>query len=156
MKNLQTTEIQEEWLNRSVDKEHLTMFSILLKDSYDLMERTTSRIRDIDSEQISIHHIFPISQIQNYYKEYGSIGDIDLDAAYNHVANITLASKSANDSIRSELPYVYLRNIDHEILKSHMIPLDEKLWRLENYPRFLEERKQLILDRINKLFGVRW
>jgi len=155
IKNLQTTEIQEEWLDRSVDKEHFTMLSILLRDSYDLMDKTTNRLRDIDGKHIHIHHIFPKSQIQRYYKEYGRIGDMDLETAYNHVANITLISEGANESIGSELPYVYLSEIDSEILKSHMIPLDEEPWKLENYPRFLEVRKQLIMEKINELFGVR-
>lgn len=155
IRNLQTLEIQEEWLDRSVDREHLTMLSILLRDSYDLMSDTTVRIRDIDGKHIHIHHIFPKSQIQKYYKEYGSIGDMDLETAYNHVANITIISETANESIGNELPYVYLREIDPEILKSHMIPLDEELWKLRNYPRFLEARKQLIMEKINELIGIR-
>ena len=155
IKNLQTTEIQKEWLDRSVDKEHFTLLSILLRNSYDLVKKATKRIRDINSKHIHIHHIFPKSQIQRYYKEYGGIGDMDLETAYNHVANITLISESANESIGSELPYVYLSEIDPEILKSHMIPLDEGYWKLKNYPRFLEARKQLIMEKINELFEVR-
>lgn len=155
IRNLQTTKIQEEWIDRSVDKEHLTMLSILLRDSFDLVRNTTIRLRDINSKHIHVHHIFPKSLIQRYYKEYGSIGDMDLETAYNHVANITLISERANESIGNELPYVYLREIDSEILESHMIPLDEELWRLEKYPEFLEERKQLIMKRVNELIGVK-
>lgn len=155
IKNLQTSEIQEEWLDRSVDREHLTMMSIILRDSYDLMRDTTIRIRDIDGKHIHIHHIFPRSQIQKYYKECGKIGDMDLETAYNHVANITIISERANESIGNELPYVYLREIDPEILKSHMIPLEEEFWKLENYPKFLEVRKQLIMEKINELIRDR-
>jgi len=155
VRNLQTTEIQEEWLDRSVDKEHLTMFSILLRDSFDLVKNATIRLRDIDSRHIHVHHIFPKAQIQRYYKEYGSIEDMDLETACNHVANITLTSESANESIGNELPSAYLRGIDPEILESHMIPPDEELWKLERYPEFLEKRKQLIMERINKLVGVK-
>ena len=156
IKNLQTSEIQEEWLDRSVDREHLTMMSIILRDSYDLMRDTTIRIKDIDGKHIHIHHIFPRSRIQKYYKEYGSIGDMDLETAYNHVANITIISETANENIGNELPYVYLSEIDSEILKSHMIPLDKELWKLENYPQFLEARKQLIMEKINELIEFRY
>jgi len=155
IKNLQTSEIQEEWLDRSVDREHLTMMSIILRDSYDLMRDATIRIRDIDGKHIHIHHIFPRSQIQKYYKEYGSIGDMDLETAYNHVANITIISETANENIGNKLPYVYLSEIDSEILKSHMIPLDKELWKLENYPQFLEARKQLIMEKKNELIEFR-
>jgi len=155
IKSLQTTEIQEEWLDRTVDREHLIMLSILLKDSYDLMNKTTNRIRDINGKHICIHHIFPKSQIQKYYKEYGSIEDMDLETAYNHVANITLISEKANESIGSELPYAYLSEIDSEILTSHMIPLNKELWKLENYPRFLETRKHLIMTKVNELFEIK-
>ena len=152
IKNLQTTEIQEEWLDKPVDKEHLTLLSILLKDSYDLMSDTTVRIRNIKDEDIQIHHIFPKSLIQKYYKEYGKIEDMDIEAAYNHVANITIISREANKRIGNQLPSIYLKKFDLEILKSHMIPLDKELWKLEKYPEFLEARKQLIIRKINELF----
>ncbi|MEB3757100.1 MAG: hypothetical protein GSR79_09640 [Desulfurococcales archaeon] len=161
IKNLQTTEIQKEWLDRSVDKEHLTMFSILLRDSYDLIDKTINRIREIDGKHIHIHHIFPKSQIQRYYKQIQKYykehynEDIDLETLYNHVANITLISERANESIGNKLPDTYLSEIDSIILESHMIPLNEELWKPENYPQFLEARKQLIMEKINELLGVR-
>lgn len=151
VKNLQTTEMQEEWLDQPVDREHLTMFSILLRDSYDLKPRTTSRIKDIDGRHIHIHHIFPKSLIQEYYKEYSGIEGMDLETAYNHVANITLISDEANEIIGNRRPHEYLSEIDPEILRSHMIPLAPELWKMNNYPKFLEERKKLILDKVTKL-----
>ncbi len=149
IKNLQTSDIQEEWLDRSVDREHLTTLSILLSDSFDLVSDTTVRIRDLEGKHIHVHHIFPKSLIQKFYKN--KIGDMDLETAYNHVANITLTSERANESIGNEKPSIYLKRLDVETLKSHMIPIDEELWELENFPRFLEERKQLIIGKIKRL-----
>lgn len=152
VKNLQTTEIQEEWLDRTFDKEHLTMLSILLRDAYDLTSEA-KRIRELRGKEIHIHHIFPRSQIQRYYQEYGGIKDMDLETAYNHVANITIISETANESIGNKLPTVYFKELDDpEILKSHIIPLDEELWKTENYSQFLEERKKLILEKLKKIF----
>ncbi len=80
---------------------------------------------------------------------------MDLETAYKHVANITLVSGKANEIIGSKPPDVYLAKIDPEILKSHMIPLDKELWKLENYPHFLKERKQLIIEKVNELVRIR-
>ena len=148
VKNLQTTQVQKEWLDKPMDKEHLTMLSILLRDSYDLMKGVTVKLKNVDSENIHIHHIFPKKQIEMYYKEYIE----DIEAAYDHMANITLISDKANESIKDKRPDEYLSEIDPEILKSHMIPLNEELWKLENYPKFLEERKKLIMKRVSELF----
>ncbi len=38
-------------------------------------------------------------------------------------------------------------------LKLHLIPEDEKLWKMENFEEFIEARKQLILDKFNHLLS---
>jgi len=159
IRNLQTTEMQEEWLDRPADAEHLTLLAILLKDSHDLIKGEIRRIREIDCDHIHVHHIFPKSQIEKYYdhyKEYyreqGLDESVNAEDLYDHVANITLISDNANESIGNKLPEKYLSEFDQEIIKSHMIPLEKELWKLENYPQFLEQRKQLIMERVNGIF----
>ena len=38
---------------------------------------------------------------------------------------------------------------DEAYLEMHLIPKDKKLWLLENYDEFIEERKKLILEKFD-------
>ena len=79
---------------------------------------------------------------------------MDVETAYDQVANITIISEDANEGIGNKRPDEYLRNIDdEEILRSHFIPSDRELWKPENYYNFLQERKKYILRELkNRIF----
>lgn len=38
-----------------------------------------------------------------------------------------------------------------EYLDMHLIPKNKELWKIENFPAFMEERKKLILDKFRSL-----
>jgi hypothetical protein len=152
IKNLRTTEIQEEWFNKAYDREHLTTLLILLKDAYDLKRGPSIKIGELDRTEVQIHHIFPKTLVKKFYKETGGIEDLEVEDAYDHVANITIISKNVNKKISGKWPTTYLREIgDREIIQSHMIPLDEELWKWNNYENFLEERRRLLIRRLRDL-----
>jgi hypothetical protein len=43
----------------------------------------------------------------------------------------------------------WFRDKSVEYLEMHLIPKDQELWRLENFERFVEERKRLILEKFS-------
>ncbi len=149
--NLSFTEATEEWLDNTYDREHLTALMIMLKDAYD-MSAGAIRICGLNAENIHIHHIFPKALLAKYYVD-GMVRDMDLETAYDHIANITIISSHANESIGGSNPYEYLNSLDSEILKAHMIPEDSELWKIEKYTEFLEQRKRLMLQKLKKLLG---
>ena len=67
----------------------------------------------------------------------------------NDIANLTILSKDTNRKICNDNPARYLKKISKEILSSHFIPLDEELWKEENYLKFIEKRRELIVEFIN-------
>jgi hypothetical protein len=149
LKNLRTKSISEEDLSGEYDDRHLTLLSILYaynraKD-WDDKSVNPARVADIPDDEISVHHIFPEAVLKkNGYD----------DEIRNDVGNITLISKTANESWKDE-PSTYLRKlyrIDPAFLELHFVPTDENLWRLENYPEFMRQRRQLILQECRKLF----
>jgi hypothetical protein len=153
IKYLGTREIQEEWFNKPYDREHITALLILLKDAYDLERGSLRKIGELDKSEIQIHHIFPANSVKRFYKEMRGIEDLDVEEACNHIANITIVSKKVNKKISSKSPTEYLKEIgDREIIQSHMIPLDEELWKWSNYGSFLEERRKLIVGKLRELF----
>jgi hypothetical protein len=78
-----------------------------------------------------------------------------MDHLIDDFANITVISSRANEKIGDELPSRYLKELyekDPELLRRHFIPIDHELWNINNYEKFLEERRKLILEAFQRLF----
>ena len=94
--------------------------------------------------KLELHHIFPQAQLRK--TRYSKKPDI------HALANFCFLRKETNGKIGSQLPKEYFRKIDRELLKSQWIPVDdEELWEIDNYPRFLEARRQMLADAANTL-----
>lgn len=97
--------------------------------------------------KLEVHHIFPKAQLykMNFNK-----------AEVNALANFCFLTKNTNLNIRDRKPEEYFTEIERThpgALASQWIPMDPELWKLENYGRFLEARKQLLAEASNKLMG---
>ncbi len=94
--------------------------------------------------RLEVHHIFPKSQLykHNYRRP---------DA--NAIANFCFLTKDTNLSISDRLPEQYFPEIENNhpgSLASQWIPMDTALWRIENYREFLEARKALLAEEMNR------
>jgi hypothetical protein len=70
----------------------------------------------------------------------------------NDIANLTLISKSKNCEIGDTPPSQYLLNeTTRQIRKAHFIPEDQELWKTENFPKFLSERRRLLAQAMTSL-----
>jgi hypothetical protein len=90
---------------------------------------------------IEVHHFFPKSLL----KSVGYTED-----KRESLANIVFINPGTNKRLREE-PLVYIKKyrINLEELKKQLIPIDEKLWRLENYEEFLDKRAEIVSNEIN-------
>ncbi len=109
-----------------------------------------------ESHQVQHDHIFPKVKLAAFLKEkYHNEQNHELKVKklVNDLANIAFLSKRENPRKASRLPKEYLKKIREKLgegaLMSQAIPLDEKLWELENYEKFLETRRQLLVAGIN-------
>ena len=100
---------------------------------------------------IEIHHIFPTSRL---YKEGGlnsnDRGDI---ARANEIANLAFLTKEANLKSSDDLPSIYLPRVLEKYpsaLSAQFVPQDPRLWEIQNYDAFIEERRRLIARAINE------
>lgn len=92
---------------------------------------------------LEIHHIFP--------------KDILYKAGYtksrvNSLANYTFLTKATNLEISNKHPKEYLKkyiNNNPGTVESHWIPLDQELYEIENYEKFLEKRRELLAESAN-------
>ena len=95
------------------------------------------------NNRLQVHHIFPKSQL--YRHNYGR-------AEVNALANFCFLTQTTNLAISDRLPEEYFRQVEQlhpGALASQWIPMDENLWKIENFPDFLEARKALLATEVN-------
>lgn len=94
--------------------------------------------------KLEVHHIFPKAQL---YKKKFMRSDV------NALANFCFLTKDTNLNISDRLPEEYFPEIEKAhpgALASQWIPMDPVLWKIENYPAFLEARRVLLADAVNQ------
>jgi hypothetical protein len=94
--------------------------------------------------KLEVHHIFPKAQL--YKRGHDRM-------MVNALANYCFLIKDTNLTISDRLPEEYFPEIEAAhpgALASQWIPMDRELWKIENYLQFLEARKQLLADALNK------
>ncbi len=95
--------------------------------------------------KLEVHHIFPKSQLyKNKYKK----------AEVNALANFCFLTKDTNLDISNRLPEEYFPEVEKKhpgALASQWIPMDERLWKIDNYREFMEARKQLLAAETNRI-----
>jgi hypothetical protein len=92
---------------------------------------------------LEVHHIFPKAQL---YKRDHSRAEV------NALANFCFLTKDTNLKISDRLPECYFPEIEEAhpgALASQWIPMDPALWKIENFPAFLEARKKLLAAEVN-------
>lgn len=94
---------------------------------------------------IEHHHIFPKAQLKraNYEK-----------AETNEISNMAFITGGTNRRLAATPAHEYLAKVlqeqGKEALENHCIPLDPELWRVENFPKFLEYRRAALATAINE------
>lgn len=94
--------------------------------------------------KLEVHHIFPKSQL---YKRGLN------KARVNAVANFCFLTKETNLDISNRLPEEYFPKVEAAhpgSLASQWIPSDPELWKMENFPQFLQERQRLLAAEVNR------
>ncbi len=94
--------------------------------------------------RLEVHHVFPKAQLYKCgYKR----------AEVNALANFCFLTKDTNLEIRDRLPEKYFAEIEMShpgALASQWIPADRKLWKINRYREFLEARKNLLAEAVNR------
>ncbi|MEA3327486.1 MAG: DUF262 domain-containing protein [Chloroflexota bacterium] len=96
------------------------------------------------------HHIFPSSLL--YEEGYDPKNHIHKKIV-NEIANRAFLTADTNINISNNPPNEYLPEIEKNFpgaLTKQFIPMNEELWKLENYENFLELRRETIAKCINE------
>jgi hypothetical protein len=104
-----------------------------------------------------IDHIFPQSLLRTVKDVSPETGRRSIlkykDFDRNQIANCMLLTAEENGAGgKSDTPPdVWFEDKSEEYLDMHLIPRDKELWKLENYEKFLEARKTLILEKFDNI-----
>lgn len=107
---------------------------------------------------LNVHHIFPKARLYEFgytRPQVNAVGNFCfLTAACNGLINAYLPDNIADSSIPSGINsdgYFYWIKKNHpEALQSHWIPMDEELWKIENYLEFLNARRHILANAANE------
>lgn len=98
-------------------------------------------------QQLHLHHLFPKNVLKH---KYSSRADV------NALANYSFLTSSTNLQISDKHPEDYFPEVEEKCpgaLESQWVPMDCKLWKLENYLDFLAARRKLLAKAANKLLS---
>ncbi len=98
------------------------------------------------SHAIQYHHIFPKSLLQDASYEKKEV---------NEIANMAFIGGKTNRHITNRPPKEYFPDVvtkqrGDEALRQQLVPIDEKLWEIGEYPKFLDWRRAEIAWKINE------
>jgi len=96
---------------------------------------------------LQLHHIFPKAYLYDADYERREV---------NALANMTFLTQETNLQISNRPPVQYFPEIESKhpgSLASHWIPMDENLWKKENFKDFLVARQELLADAANKFLN---
>ena len=123
----------------------------------------STKVTDLVAVTGDVHHIFP--------KEYLKQNGITDKSQYNQIANYANIDTAVNISIGKKAPNVYFHDafeqcrtkqvkvgtiIDETVLQNNLtmncIPEDIAAMTVDDYPRFLDERRRLMAGKIKKFY----
>lgn len=82
-------------------------------------------------------------------------GHSDWHSKKDRLGNLCLLLARENIGKQDMSPEEWLATREPDFLKLHLIPEDKALWKFEKFPEFLEQRENLIRQRIKSVFGLR-
>lgn len=92
------------------------------------------------------HHFFPKSKLKKH--------NVDKKKRKS-LANIVVLNEKANRAFTSNKPEKYIKKhgVDDQRLREQFVPVDESLWKIENYDKFLDARASYLADAANKFMN---
>ena len=100
-----------------------------------------------------VDHIFPQSQLKKIKDANPETGRMNIlrykTPQRDQIANCMLLTAQENGAGGKTdiLPEDWFKGQSEEYLEMHLIPKNKELWKLENYEKFIEARKELILKK---------
>lgn len=89
----------------------------------------------------NINHIFPVENLQKKYS-------IEL---INDIGNLQILSDNENKKKSNSTFEEWINGQDESFLTKSYIPNDKHLWKVENYEKFIDERKKIMYKKLKEI-----
>jgi hypothetical protein len=124
---------------------YMLMFYILarLAQAQDWFKGTM--IGNSHTSDLILHHIFPKTLLGKQYKLRDESRIVD------QVANLVFLSAPLSTSESNRAPVDYLPKIEEQRLKAQYVPMDPKLWQVDQFEECMRQRRIMLADAINQL-----
>ncbi len=103
--------------------------------------------------QLELDHIFPYSKLKVAGYGFGNRVKYALAQELTNRALLTQAANRTKSDTSAEAYLAAVRKKFPKALELQCIPEDESLWKIENYEKFLEERRKILAKHINDFLG---
>ncbi len=99
--------------------------------------------------KLQFHHIFPKAFLDKKYEP----------KQVNDISNLAFITGGTNRKISAKDPAIYIEEIikkqGKEIIEKQGVPLEVKLREVDFYPQFLDARRNIISNKLNKyIFNI--
>ncbi len=102
-----------------------------------------------------VDHIFPQSKLKEVKVINPETGRKVMKYKWwdrDQIANLMLLSAEENrDEKRDKSPEEWLEDKDDDYFEIHLIPRNKELWKIENFEKFIEERRKLIVYKFKEM-----
>jgi hypothetical protein len=97
-------------------------------------------------EPLEVRCLFPRAALDRY-------PDRDNEFVPDRLGNLTLLTRSDNETLGDQSPDAYLPQVDPHELAAHLIPRDPASWTVDAFARFCEQRERAMARMIYNLLG---
>lgn len=122
--------------------------------SYILARRTHAQdwfngtmIGNNHASDLILHHIFPKTLLGKQYKLREESRIVD------QVANLVFLAAPLSKAESNRAPSDYLPKIEEQRLKAQYLPVDPKIWQLDQFEECMRQRRKLLAQTINQLLS---
>jgi hypothetical protein len=95
-------------------------------------------------EPLEVRCLFPRDALDRY-------ADRDNEYVPDRLGNLTLLTRSDNETLGDQPPQVFLPNVDRHEIVAHLVPPDPALWSVDAFTRFCEQRERELAVMIRNL-----
>jgi hypothetical protein len=139
----------EEDLQRNIVNEGAVCLALLIHFAKrDARSFPGGKLVNRSEEPLEVRCLFPRALLDRYAER-------DNEYVPDRLGNLTLLTRSDNESLGETPPEVYLPHVDQKELTHHLIPSDPGLWTVEGFKSFCELRERelaiMIRDLLTKL-----
>jgi hypothetical protein len=138
---------QEEDLQRNIVSEGAVCLALLVHFAKtEARSFPGGKLVNRAEEPLEVRCLFPRDALDRY-------ADRDNEYVPDRLGNLTLLTRSDNETLGDLSPQAYLPNVDPHEIVAHLVPPDPALWSVDAFTRFCEQRERELAIMIQNLLA---